>query len=271
MRIALLLTSSLCLGLAASVSGQGVTADEYDRARGLSARYQSLMIDAIDSPRWVSNARLVYRKSVLGGFTFTLVDVANRDAPVRRPAFDHDRMATAIAAVTRGSYTGITLPFSTFGFTNNDQAIAVTVNNQPLTCSIVDYSCSRGPAGTGAGRGGRGGGAASRPDTGEVSPDGKQIAYINNYNVWVRATGQDTATGTALSRDGSEGNPYTRQSLEWSPNGKHLAAWRVRPGYQRMVRYGDLGQASASATLFLAFMIVLAGLAYWKIWRTDRG
>ena len=37
--------------------------------------------------------------------------------------------------------------------------------------------------------------------------------------------------------------------------------------YQRMVRYGDLGEASASATLFLIVMIVLAGLAYWKIWR----
>ena len=153
----ILLTSSLLLTVASPAVAQNaaVTAADYDRARGLSARYQSLMIDAIDSPRWFSNARLVYRKSVLGGFTFTLVDVANRDAPVRRPAFDHDRMATAIAAVTRGSYTGITLPFSTFGFTNNDQAIAVTVNNQPLTCSIVDYTCSRGPAGTGAGRGGR--------------------------------------------------------------------------------------------------------------------
>lgn len=41
--------------------------------------------------------------------------------------------------------------------------------------------------------------------------------------------------------------------------------------YQRMVRYGDLGEASASATLFLVFMIALAGLAYWKIWRTDNG
>ncbi len=37
--------------------------------------------------------------------------------------------------------------------------------------------------------------------------------------------------------------------------------------YQRMVRYGDLGQASATATLFLVFMIALAGIAYWKIWR----
>lgn len=37
--------------------------------------------------------------------------------------------------------------------------------------------------------------------------------------------------------------------------------------YQRMVRYGDLGEASASATLFLIVMVVLAALAYWKIWR----
>lgn len=39
--------------------------------------------------------------------------------------------------------------------------------------------------------------------------------------------------------------------------------------YQRMVRFGDLGEASASATLFLLVMIVLAGLAYWKIWRPN--
>lgn len=37
--------------------------------------------------------------------------------------------------------------------------------------------------------------------------------------------------------------------------------------YQRMVRFGDLGEASASATLFLIVMLVLAGVAYWKIWR----
>lgn len=37
--------------------------------------------------------------------------------------------------------------------------------------------------------------------------------------------------------------------------------------YQRMIRFGDLGQASASATLFLVVMMVLAAIAYWKIWR----
>jgi multiple sugar transport system permease protein len=37
--------------------------------------------------------------------------------------------------------------------------------------------------------------------------------------------------------------------------------------YQRMVRFGDVGEASASATLFLIAMIVLAVIAYRLVWR----
>jgi multiple sugar transport system permease protein len=41
--------------------------------------------------------------------------------------------------------------------------------------------------------------------------------------------------------------------------------------YQRMVRYGDMGEASALATLFMLAMIVLAALAYWRLWRPAHG
>lgn len=37
--------------------------------------------------------------------------------------------------------------------------------------------------------------------------------------------------------------------------------------YQRMVRFGDVGEASASATLFLIAMIVLAVIAYRLLWK----
>jgi len=40
--------------------------------------------------------------------------------------------------------------------------------------------------------------------------------------------------------------------------------------YQRMIRYGDVGQASATATVFLAAMVVLAVLAYRFIWGRSR-
>jgi len=40
--------------------------------------------------------------------------------------------------------------------------------------------------------------------------------------------------------------------------------------YQRMIRYGDVGQASATATLFLAAMVILAVLAYRFTWGKNR-
>src|SRR5471032_2026003 len=49
--------------------------------------------------------------------------------------------------------------------------------------------------------------------------------------------------GTHISFDGSEGNPYTISWLAWSPNAKMIAAYRVRPGYRRMVRYVESSPA----------------------------
>ncbi len=67
------------------------------------------------------------------------------------------------------------------------------------------------------------------------SPDGKWEALIENYNVFVRAAGSRNAT--PLSLDGSEGNAYALRSITWSPDSRHLVAYRVRPGYRRMVHY----------------------------------
>ena len=237
----IILTSTLCLGFATQIAAQAVTvtAADYDRARGLQAKNRALVIDAIESPTWSGNSRLLYRKTVTGGNAFMLVDVSNRQAPVKRAAFDHDRLATGLGAATGARYTAVTLPFNSYTFSANDQAITLTVDTTAYTCSLAEYTCARATAAAGAGRGGRGGGgggsgaaAADLP-----SPDGKRIAYINNYNVWVRDAGQGASEGAALSRDGSEGNPYTRQYLNWAPNSRYLAAYRVRPGYQRMVRY----------------------------------
>ena len=93
----------------------------------------------------------------------------------------------------------------------------------------------------GGGRGGRGGGGrggAAGADATRPSPDGKLLAYIDNFNIAVRMVGSAGSTeGTRISTDGSEGNPYTFQSMVWSPNSRMIAAYRVRPGYRRMVRY----------------------------------
>src|SRR5688572_2027429 len=182
----ILLTSTLCLGLASRGLAQTVTvtAADYDRARGLQAKNRALVVDAIEAPTWAGNTRLLYRKSVEGGNAFMLVDVTDRQAPVKRAAFDHERLASGLGAVTGARYTAVTLPFTSYTFANNDQAITFTVDTTSFTCSLAEYTCARTTAGAGAGRGGRGGGGGGGIVAADLpSPDGKRIAYINNYNV----------------------------------------------------------------------------------------
>jgi dipeptidyl aminopeptidase/acylaminoacyl peptidase len=112
----------------------------------------------------------------------------------------------------------------------------------------------RGGRGGGGGRGGAGGGATAQ--TGCISPDGRSVAVIQNYNVALRrgggagvgGGGQRGAGGmvggnggmdtyTMLTYDGSEGDAYQLMSIRWSPDSKKLVAYRRRPGYNRLVKY----------------------------------
>jgi len=221
-----------------------ITAADYERARGLQAKYRDVALSVMDTPVWIGPSRFWYRVSVAGGHSFVLVDAGNADTPVKRPAFDHARLAASLGAAAAASYTATTLPFSTFQFVQGDQSITFAAAGASWSCTITDYSCRQTQAAAGGGRGfgagGRGAGAGRGSSTageGVRSPDGKRVAYIANYNVWVRDANAAATDGTALSRDGSEGNPFTEQSIRWSPDSRHLAAYRVRPGYQRMVRY----------------------------------
>jgi dipeptidyl aminopeptidase/acylaminoacyl peptidase len=87
------------------------------------------------------------------------------------------------------------------------------------------------------------------------SPDGSMEAFIRNYNIFIRpVASSDSARGRTapgaprrdadvqLSWDGSEGRAYVlgpagNRSLQWSPDSRKIAAYRVTPGYQRMVRF----------------------------------
>lgn len=119
--------------------------------------------------------------------------------------------------------------------------------------------CGYGQGG-GFGGGGRGAAADSAPPC--LSPDGKLEAYIQNYNIFVRnaapagrglgggargggggarggGASPAPAPGWQLSWDGSEGQPYSRATVRWSPdsNSHKLFGVRRTPGYQRTVRY----------------------------------
>ncbi|HEX6966203.1 MAG TPA: DPP IV N-terminal domain-containing protein [Gemmatimonadaceae bacterium] len=238
--------------LPAPARAQGTTAD-YARAEAFRAKSNGLVIDAADEPTWLAHGdRFWYRKTVTGGHAFVLVDATTLQ---KGPAFDHARLAAALTSAMGKSITATTLPFARFTFADSGHAIEFTEGSSPRApqpdtgrvlwhCTVTDYVCQPTHPRPDARRGMRprftfGGGlfGSPRPELNEphVSPDGTWEALIRNYNVYVRPTaGGD---GFMLSLDGSEGDAYDPTSITWSPDSRHLAAYRVLPGYKREVHY----------------------------------
>jgi dipeptidyl aminopeptidase/acylaminoacyl peptidase len=229
------------------VCAQGTLAD-YERANALRNKLQGLAVNVPERANWIGQTnRFWYRKAVKGGYEFVLFDAATL---AKQAAFDHEKLAAALAAVLPPggeAITALRLPFIDITFVDSERAIEVNAREARWRCDLTAYTCKKSEAPASGRFGGRGGGIPvsqgipgprynfPQNQDAKVSPDGKWEAWVNNFNVWVRAKGK--RDGVALSLDGSEGNYYALASIVWSPDSKMLAAYRVRPGYQRKIQY----------------------------------
>ena len=235
-----LLPIAAALLLPAAAAGQGTPAD-YARANGLRASYDGLTVNVVTNSGWIGKThRLWYRRTVRGGAEFVVYDV---DTKQKQPAFDHAKLAAALSSATKKSYTAITLPFNSVTFADEEHTLDVNADDASWKCSLGReagapgagdmYVCRRDESDQRS----RSPFAPRRPQDvrPRPSPDGKWEALVDNYNVVVREKGSRELV--RLSFDGSEGNRYETGSIAWSPDSRKIAAYRVKPGYQRDVHY----------------------------------
>src|SRR5512137_1407174 len=104
-----ILLAALFFVLAAGPASAQVTRADYDRASGLRAQVQSLALNIVDRGGWIGRtARYWYRKSVAGGGEYWIVDADKREKTI---AFDHARLAAALAAASGEKVEPLALPF----------------------------------------------------------------------------------------------------------------------------------------------------------------
>lgn len=228
----------LCIFSSAGYAVAQVTPADYQRAANLRNKYKGLVVDAAETPVWVKGThRFFYRKSVVGGFVMMMVDA---DKQSKAPAFDHEKMAAELSKASGEKYEAATLPFQRFRVNESGDVIEFPIKRDRWSCDLTKYSCQK----LGQIRDPWGRFEADDDDSKNLfraeprtiaSPDGKWLALIQNFNVYIR----EKANGkpTALSLDGSEGNYYDFDSIRWSPDSHKLVAYRVRPGYHRKIRF----------------------------------
>jgi len=214
------------------LSAQGSRAD-YERASSLREKIQFLALNVVDRAGWIEKtSRFWYRKTVKGGYEFDIMDAQSL---AKKPAFDHQKLAASFSAASGEDCSPLNLPFMDLTFVNKEKAIEVVAGGYRWRCDLTDYSCQKiGPAFRRPG-GSPFGPRPAPPQELKTSPDGKWEAFIKNFNVWLRS--RENKEEFALSYDGSEGNYFQLQSIRWAPDSKKLAAYRIRPGYRRIVHY----------------------------------
>src|SRR6476660_5582860 len=110
--------------LAFSASAQQkFTADDYSRAEKLMGyKTNPLMFRTGVRPNWLPDERFWYRVTTPEGAEFVLVDPAKG---TRAPAFDHVKLAAALASANGQTVNAKNLPFQTIEFTPDGQSIIV--------------------------------------------------------------------------------------------------------------------------------------------------
>jgi dienelactone hydrolase len=205
------------------------------------------------TPHWfTNNTEFWYRNDLRGGAKeFILVDAEKRS---RQRAFDHDKLAVALAKAAGADVKADQLPFSEIEFTEKGDEIRFEAFAKSWQCDLDTYRCIVAATNSAPsqpdvaipGESRRDSPARVRPSPqnktnqppgGErgsrrrgnrdvLSPDQKWTALVREHNVFIRS--EPEGAETRLSEDGAETNSYSR--LEWSPDSSFLVAWCVEPG-----------------------------------------
>lgn len=186
----------LALGLAAIAEGGQpvVEASVYERAaKFLFVNQSTYVLNAGVATHWRGGARerLTYRKELgEGRGEFVQIDAATGK---RSPAFDQVTVAAGLTAALGKPVEAMKLPFKDYA--ELPGAVRFDVDDKTWTCSTSTAECSSNPA--------------PKTDPKEVrSPDGRWVAYTQDYNLWVRSA--DGKTRFALTTDGAAHYAYAR-------------------------------------------------------------
>lgn len=231
------------IGIALLTGGMALaqgTVEDYNRAYELREKYNSKHVFYSNvNPQWIDGTNLFwYVRNTPEGNEYVKVDAGKQK---RTALFDQQKLSAALESSTGKDIDPMQLPIQRCHVTPGADTLRFVYEGKRWCFDIRRNRLTDERQLPAPGRqrhwmevDDEKGGA---PVT---SPDGKYVAFIKNDNICVRevATGKETQ----LSQDGTPGNYYSSY-IQWSPDSKLVAAFRIRPAQKRYVYYVESSPA----------------------------
>ena len=202
-----------------------------DWQKHYDAWYWPAQMSRPENVRWSESGRLMaYSWRESSGQTWKLADCVTGQI---RPAFDHERVATALSELTKNKVTAKKWPFNQVVALDDGRVRLESENeawiieaNQRLTPTQAGRKSDAAipeKTGKGPGESRRLSFSRQRPD----SPSGGHKVEVRGGNVFLIDT-HDGNRETKLTQDDIEGKDGWVGPVSWSPDGRHFALWRER-------------------------------------------
>jgi dipeptidyl-peptidase-4 len=193
---------------AASLAAPAPALTEADYARAerfLAAAVNPLVVGGTVTAAWLPDDRFTYRSSTGPGAEFMLVDPVKK---TRTRAFDHDRLAAALATASGATVDPAKLPFQTIELAADGASVSFDVGQKRYQCDVKGAACAS---------------IAPRDPLAVVSPDGTRAVFIKDWNLWLR----DLASKVErpLTSDGVPNFGYATDNAGWRQSARPVVLW----------------------------------------------
>lgn len=155
----------------------------------------------------------------------------------KQPAFDHAKLATALAGASGEKVEGNKMRLRNLVFDGKGKNVSFRFGGKWYQCDLQSYSCTKLDKDVDTLADAQD--PRSRPRWqrdgrfDSLSPDKKWISSIQNYNVVIRAA--EGGEVISFTTDGTKEKPYGR--LTWSPDSKYAVGYKIEEREHKQVHY----------------------------------
>ncbi len=210
------------------------TLKEYKKAIIVDSLFRDKVFNSPSSFHWLNTDLMWYVNNTPNGKKYLLVDPVKK---TQNECFDHNALASLLSKEFSEEVDAKDIDISRLEF-NEDLSELIfiygdaKVSYQPKSNTLKVIDPEGGKRDNNRRYWGNRFDEKSNPPV--VSPDSTMTAFIKNDNLYIKDN--VTEEETRLSYDGAPGFFYSTY-IKWSPDGKKIMAYKVRPGDDRKIYF----------------------------------